>query len=283
VVGSWLPDAAAAAALAERHGLPTVAIAQGSDVNFLPTEYPWWSRMAANLTRRAAAAVYVSESLRTRGEAVGLSNMPSSVIPNGVDAGRFTLGPRRPRGNAILSVGHLTDVKGHRFLLEALRVLRHEHGIAASVRIVGVGPLREELLRAADALGIAEAVELVGALSGQTLVDAYHAADVFCLPSRAEGFASVIPEAMATGLPVVATDVGGSSEVVTPVTGALVPACEASALAAALAATLNRDWDPDVIRAAVVPRFTWDEVGRAFRRLVAEVVDEAPQAVGMAA
>lgn len=146
------------------------------------------------------------------------------------------------------TVGRLQAVKDQALLLNAAaRALAQQPQARARLRlvIVGDGPLRAQLQQSIDALGLREVAWLAGE---QADVPAWlRAFDLFALPSRSEGISNTILEAMACGLPVVATRVGGNAELVdAPATGTLVPAGDERALADALLAALS---DPAQARA----------------------------------
>jgi sugar transferase (PEP-CTERM/EpsH1 system associated) len=163
-----------------------------------------------------------------------------TVICNGVDTRRFQAHDRTTarRGLglpescvAIGSVGRLDPVKDHAGLIEAFA--RVSSDPRAILLIVGEGPFRGELERLIEARGLAGRVRLLGERHDVPQVLA--ALDVFVLSSLGEGIANAILEAMATGLPVIATRVGGNPElVVDGSTGMLVPSRSPEALAAAL-------------------------------------------------
>jgi glycosyltransferase involved in cell wall biosynthesis len=100
-------------------------------------------------------------------------------------------------------------------------------------------------------------VSLVGKVAHELLPDWFAACDLFCLPSHNEGVPNVVLEAMACGVPVLATRVGGIPEVVPEFAGVLVPVQDGPALAAALSAALARTWDTQRI-AAHARSFSWD-------------------------
>jgi len=158
------------------------------------------------------------------------------VIRCGVDLGAL---PRR-RGSGpstplrILTVARLSPEKGHLVLIDALRQLADQE-IAVDLRIVGNGPSEEAIRRHVEALGIAERVTLVGQLEPAQVMQELVAADVFCLPSFAEGIPVSIMEAMAVGVPVVTTFVGGIPELaVDDETALVVPPSNVDDLAAAI-------------------------------------------------
>jgi colanic acid/amylovoran biosynthesis glycosyltransferase len=144
----------------------------------------------------------------------------------GIDLARFTYAPR-PTPNEppiVVTVGRLSPEKGQLVLLDAVRILR-DRGIDVRARIVGGGPSAESLAARSAALGIADRVEFTGAIAPDQVAAELDAADVFCLASFAEGIPVSVMEALARGLPVVTTYVGGVAELVEDgVTGCIVPA-----------------------------------------------------------
>ena len=172
-------------------------------------------------------------------------------VYNGVDveeASRFSPTPddrsvdgqRSPGVFRLLSVGSLVGVKGHTTLIEVCRLLRQE-GCPVQCKIVGGGPERELLARRILEAGLTGIVELTGPLPLGDVYRAMRVADVFVLLSEIgvngyrDGFPTVILEAMAMGLPVVATWISGIPEMVEDqVTGLLVPERDPSAAGAAI-------------------------------------------------
>lgn len=158
-----------------------------------------------------------------------------AVIPNGIaplpPAERPVEGAGRP---VILYVGRLRTRKAVAVLVEAFARLREELPEATLV-LAGDGEQRPALEARVRELGLEEAVVFAGAQPRSAMAGHYAAADVFCLPSIYEGFPLAILEAMAAGLPVVATAVAGVPEAVADgVTGRVVPPEDAAALARAL-------------------------------------------------
>jgi colanic acid/amylovoran biosynthesis glycosyltransferase len=138
------------------------------------------------------------------------------VVHCGVDVDEFRPPRRHERADArlrILTVGRMLPLKGHALVLEAV-ALRRAAGSPVHLTLVGDGPERERLERLASDLGIDGDVTFVGAVPSDRIHAYYAAADVFCLPSLAEGIPIVLMEAMAMGLPVVATRIAGIPELV---------------------------------------------------------------------
>jgi sugar transferase (PEP-CTERM/EpsH1 system associated) len=191
---------------------------------------------------RTDAVLSVSSRLAARmARDVGFPEARIRTIRNGVDLRRFSSGDR-VAGRRLLgvsgeeivigTVGRLVPAKAQDVLVDALGLLKAD-GIAFRARIVGEGPLRGELQSRANARGLADCLRFTGTLD--RVEDVLAAFDLFVLSSASEGLSNTIQEAMAAGLPVVATDVGGADElVVHERTGVLVQAGSPPDLAGAL-------------------------------------------------
>jgi glycosyltransferase involved in cell wall biosynthesis len=139
----------------------------------------------------------------------------------------------------VLAVGRLVGGKGFALLLDALHALV-QRGRDVALTLVGDGPSRERLHAQAARLGLADRVEWVGALGQDEIRERYARADVFCLPSFAEGVPVVLMEAMAMAVPVVATRIAGIPELVEDgASGLLVTPGRADELADALGALVD--------------------------------------------
>jgi O-antigen/teichoic acid export membrane protein/glycosyltransferase involved in cell wall biosynthesis len=190
-------------------------------------------------------------------------------IGNGIDVRRFTP-VRRPERDevTITCVARLETVKNHDLLLDAAAVLRRR-GVRFRLRLVGDGPRHAALADRARALGLEDVVEFLGRRADVERLLA--TSDIATLVSVREGIPRAVLEAMASGLPVVATDVPGTREAVGHrETGLLVPLGDGEALADALAflaARPNaRHWMGRRGRALAVKRFDERSVIEALRR-----------------
>ena len=155
---------------------------------------------------------------------------PAAPSPDRVAALRARAGDGAP---IVAVVASLTRKKGHDCLLRAIAMLR-ERGVACHVLLAGEGPERVRLESLAADLGLGGVVQFLGALPGSA--DVLAVADLFVLPSIAEGMPLALLEAMQAGKAVVATAVGGVPEVIQPeVNGILVPPADAPTLADAMA------------------------------------------------
>ena len=169
----------------------------------------------------------------------------------------------------IGSVGRLSEQKGYTYLLRALTTILTKWP-AARVILIGDGELRGALEAEAAALGVAHAITFVGARADAGAL--YPALDLFVLPSLWEGLPTVVLESMASGVPVVATDIPGTCDLVQEgVTGWLAPPADPSGLSQAILRALD---DPiqrvAIARHAaeqVVPRYTMDAIARQYAEL----------------
>jgi colanic acid/amylovoran biosynthesis glycosyltransferase len=193
-----------------------------------------------------------------------------ALVRCGVDPERFApgvvAGGEAPGGSGgagsvrVLAVGRLVGGKGFALLVDAVHALV-ARGRDVALTVVGDGPSREHLHAQAARLGLGDRVEWVGALGQDEIREAYARADVFCLPSFAEGVPVVLMEAMAMEVPVVATRIAGIPELIEEgESGLLVTPARADELADAI----GRLVDDPALRA---------RLGAAGRRAVLEGYD----------
>ena len=142
----------------------------------------------------------------------------------------------------VICTGSLIPRKGQRFLLEAVSRLQTQ-GVHVQVDLAGDGETREALRSQAQALGIADRVTLLGNVDHAELLNRYSEGryDAFVLPSLHEGISIALIEAMSRELPVVATDVGGTRELLTEGAGQLIPAQDVESLVEALSLLVRNE------------------------------------------
>jgi glycosyltransferase involved in cell wall biosynthesis len=244
-----LPVGLTAALVGRAAGLPVVLTEHTGPFESLIAGSPLRRRLAAWTLANVAAVVPVSQALARQMRPHLAPSVPLEVVPNPVDVAAFAaaLGPR-PGRDRLIFVGRLAPEKRLADLLAALRSLRLDRP-NATLRLVGEGPERPALARAAGDLGLGAAVSFAGRLDRAGVAAELAAADLLVLPSEAETFGCVLVEALAAGRPAVATRCGGPEEIVVPAVGALAPVGDPPALAAALAETLERAFDPATLSA----------------------------------
>jgi glycosyltransferase involved in cell wall biosynthesis len=247
---------------------------------------PWVTIPAAKwVYPRLDAVVCVSEGLRERAALMGVDQESIRVIPNGVDVARvreLAAAPPpawMPDEDYVVGLGRLVRQKGFDLLIEAhARVLAD--GASHKLVIVGEGQDRAALEALAVRHGVADSVLLPGFLENPFPVLAR--ASLFCLPSRYEGFGLVLAEALALGLPVVATDcVSGPSDVLDGGRlGQLVEVESVDALAAAIGAHFK---SPDTLGskanlAAREGRHSISDAARRYADLFDHLLSAPPRA-----
>jgi len=269
------PDGYAATLLGRWLGVPVTITLRGTEQR--QARDPALAPKLRAALERATRVFAVSESLRQVALGLGIAAGKVRVVGNGVDLARFN---PLPRGEAraalglaadapvLVSVGGLCERKGFHRVIERLPALRERFPGLVYLVVGGPGPegdLGPQLRAQVAAAGLDEAVRFLGPLPPEALRGPLSAADVFVLATRNEGWANVFLEAMACGLPVVTTAVGGNAEVVCRAElGSVVPFGDGQALESAIADALARDWDADTIRRYAAAN-TWD-------RRVAELV-----------
>ena len=264
---SIVPDGLAVALLGQWTATPATCLGRGTDVHDVARSD--LSRSCVHYTLRHSTAVaVVARQLATT--LVGITDArPITILPNGVDLDRFVPGDRAvarsalgldPSARIIAFVGRLVAGKGIETLLDALPRVADHHDV--QLALIGTGPLAPVVEAHARRLGVADRVRLTGEVAHGDVPAWLRASDVFALPSVAEGFPNTVREALACGLPVVATPVGDLPRIITSEVGCLVPVGDPAALASALDRTLAVPWDAASIRRHVAG-MTWEANARA--------------------
>jgi len=248
------PDGYAAGLLGRWLGKPVTITLRGTEVRH--AQSPAMRRRVCRALQRATHVFAVSGSLARLAVTLGTDPEKVTVVGNGVDLEMFRPLPRaeaRARlgipadARVLITVGGLCERKGFHRVIEHLPALRRAHPRLLYLVVGGASPegdWRARLAAQARELQVSDCVRFLGAMPQEELRVPLSAADVFVLASSNEGWANVLLEAMACGLPVVATDVGGSAEVVCrPELGSVVPFGQPAALHGALHAALARTWD----------------------------------------
>jgi glycosyltransferase involved in cell wall biosynthesis/predicted O-methyltransferase YrrM len=275
----WRPDVVHAHVYSA--GIPALILARLSGAPMVVTEHytgfergliTGYDRFAARVAFRGADLVApVSANLAREVRAVE-PRARVRVVENVVDGEVFRPGARaRSDGGArLLTVAALAPKKGHADLLDAVAQVR-DHG-PVSLDLVGDGELRGELRERARRLGLAETVRFHGELPKERVAELMREADLFVLPSLFENLPCVLIEAMASGLPSVATAVGGVPDLLDAGGGILCPPRDPRALAAAISEALERRdaFDSAALAEAARRRFGYE----AFERTWTEIYDE---------
>jgi len=211
----YYPDGIAVALISKVLNIPFLISARGTDINlisdyFLPKKMILW---AANL---ASGSITVSQALKDKMIEIGADQDKIHVLRNGIDLDLFKILNKEEckkkygiTQKALLSVGNLIELKGHHLIIEAMQQLE-----GFQLIIVGKGDREKKLKLLVNQLNLNDRVTFLGEKKQPELVEIYNASDAFVLASSREGMANVLLESIACGTPVIATDVGGASEVV---------------------------------------------------------------------
>ncbi len=253
------PDAFAAACLAKHYQRPLVVKCHGSDVNIIPKHRLRRKQMLWGF-KQAKYIVVVSDALKQRLIELGVTAEKIRVIYNGVDNSIFYPDPsltqtEKKIQRLILFVGRLTPEKGALDLLTAFLPLAKADP-TVDLHYIGLGASATSILQQAAQAELINRIHISPPVPHAELNRWYNRADVVCLPSYNEGVPNVLLEAMACGTPVVATNVGGIPEIVTPQTGLLVAKAQPQELRESLSQSLSMSWDKTTIQSHS-KRFNW--------------------------
>jgi glycosyltransferase involved in cell wall biosynthesis len=231
-----LPSGAVAWVLKTLFNIPYVVSLRGGDVpGFRPYDFWLYHRLAVPFLRiiwHAAGAVVANSRGLRQLAATFDTRTKILVVPNGVECDRFRREDRTWSQTRLLSVGRVVYQKGLDLALEALGGLQH---LGWEWFIAGDGPQLEALRQQVKQKRVEDRVHLLGWMSSEMLIREYQAASLFVFPSRHEGMPNAVLEAMASGLPVIASRIAGNEElVVSGETGLLVPPGDVRALREAL-------------------------------------------------
>lgn len=248
------PDGYAASLLGRWFKVPVTITLRGTEVTL--SKFPGRRKRILAALKNASRVFAVAESLKLHVTRLGAQAGKIKVIGNGVDTEVFhpvdKLQARRSLGideqtKVLISVGGLVERKGFHRVLEILPELLKSYPDLVYLIVGGDSPegnIRSRLEQQAESLGLTKQVRFLGAKPSYELKTALSAADVFVLATANEGWANVFLEAMACGLPVITTDVGGNREVVCAENlGTIVPFGDTPALLAALNQALQKQWD----------------------------------------
>lgn len=265
----FYPDGVAAHLLSQKFGKPFVVTARGSDLT-QHTADPHERQQIISAANAATALITVSASLKEELVNLGIGRSRIAVLRNGVETNLFK--PLSANENAaqagagrfrMVSVGALIPRKAHEIAIRAMSLLPD-----CELAIAGVGPMQGELALLISKLGLSERVTLLGEIAHRDLPIHYGKADLMVLVSSREGWANVILEALACGTPVVASNVGGASEIIrSEAAGRVLDTRTPEALAEAI--TALRASRPDRARTRkYAEAFGWKPVARANSRLL---------------
>lgn len=287
-----VPDGFAGVKTAEALGIPCVCTFHGSDIN----RYPYYNRLCMELVRYVISGTdrifAVSGALKKRAEQLAKPKNPVLPIYNGCDTSVFKYdGENRSQKRKDLGIpqdasvmcfaGHLIKEKGIFELLGSFEQLSEKFE-GLHLMIIGEGPSHMKLEKEVLRLNSRARVHLVGQIAHNEMSLYLSASDIFVLPSYNEGLPVSIIEAMACALPVISTNVGGISEIVTNgVSGVITDVKNVGLLTKAIEKLLK---DPGLMkqfgsagRAIVEKRFSWERSANNLYNAYIETMDLSKQ------
>lgn len=252
VLSSWaFPDGVVGAWLKKRYGFRLFIQCLGSDINM--HQQHWLRRIQLRSAfKKADGVVTVSQDLAQKVTAIEPSSRVRTIY-NGVDFQRFPLISRTLNSTDIVFIGNMITTKGVFELLQALKLLATPE---IRLHMVGSGPELKRLKVLAEQLGISGQITFHGALPHADVATVLHQCKLLVLPSYREGVPNVIMESLASGIPVVATRVGGIPEVVSQQSGILIDSYQPTDIAHGIQTAISAEWEPAKIRHSVA-EFTW--------------------------
>jgi len=280
IYSSWVyPDGFAGMRLAKLMRKPFVVEALGSDVNMYCKTLSC-RKIIKKVFLSAAKVITVSRDLKDKIADLGVPKEKISVIYSGIDHDLFYPADKSESRNRlkipmddkiVLFVGNLVRLKGVDLFLKALETSKNKNWKAV---IVGDGELSLSLQRMAKKLQLTNRVKFVGPCPHEDISLWINASDVLCLPSLSEGVPNVILEGWACGTPVVASDVGGVSEVFDDSNvGELIEPNNVEAIARGIENVLSKEWDKNYIYCKALS-YSWNNTAEKIFGVIKESFDE---------
>lgn len=231
----WMISAWIALKIKGIRGGPVVARLSGSDIYF--TRFCILSGIVRNTLNQADAIICQDQAFSNQLVSIGIQPDKIHVIPNGIDLASFKPSDKTqartqlrlsPKKLLVLTIGGLSPHKGHEYLLEAIpEILRTIHDV--EFIFIGAGDMRSKLSHLVWQLKLESHVRFMPMQKSDNIPLWLNAADIFVLPSLSEGTPNVLLEAMACGLPCVASKVGGVPELIQDGENGLLAAPKSSA------------------------------------------------------
>lgn len=186
-----------------------------------------------------------------------------NVINNGVDTDKFYPAAKPVKEPVVLCTSRLAPRKGIEYLIGAMTLIPD-----AKLILAGGGQFEGKMKKLTAKLGLSRQIKFLGRIPHDRLPSIYRRAKIFVLPSLSESQSNSLLEAWACGLPLVATDTGGNSEIVNERNGILIPPADSRTLAGAVKQSLNRPWP----KLKMGSKFLWPEAAKKYLQLYAQII-----------
>jgi len=276
IVNSELwPGLELALGLKSKVNVPLLSIMIGSDILIQPDRYRGWKEIKTKIDNGVDLNICVSEEMIEVSKSQRqLKNL--KLLHNGFDSKSFFIKPEevdRSRSQIkLVSVGHFQRVKGHDILLEAMKIIESKHKGLYTLSLRGDGDLYEAYAYYVKAHNLENVVRFVGPIDNLRSFLVEH--DFFILPSRSEGLPAAPLEAMACGLPVISSNVGGMLELIDERQNGLFFEKENSEdLANKIIDATQNEWDRFEISNTTRARYGWDSWANTLVSFINEFKD----------
>ena len=217
----WVyPDGYGSTLAAKKFNLPVAVHALGCDINEY-TKFPIRRKLITQALTNSDINIVKSQELKTKIEDLGIDKNKTKVVHNGVNQQKFKRVPKTEARKKLglneqqrfcLFVGNFQIEKGLNFLISAFEGLRE---LDVKLLVIGSGPLESEVKQQVAQSDLQDKINFIGRVDHSVVPDYLAAADLLCLPSLREGCPNVVLESLSCGTPVVASNVGAVSDIIT--------------------------------------------------------------------
>ena len=271
VYGHYLGGCSMALAIKRKYGLPAVGIEHWSRLGFSNIE---------KAVRKEAARTYPYMDCQISVSSALKDNIKRNIgietlVVNNMIGTEFHYEPKARYSNKVnfVTTGNLLPVKGFDNLINAFNKLNLPPD-TWSLNIIGGGKERANLQQLIDSVGLGENIHLCGRKNREGVIEMLHNSDVYIMSSRSETFGVAAIEALACGLPVIATDCGGARDFVTKENGVICPVNEVDGLSESIRYMMNhyQAYDRTKIAEDCQKRFSSEAIGKQLEGIFEEVL-----------
>ncbi|MBR3730776.1 MAG: glycosyltransferase [Bacteroidales bacterium] len=269
--GHYLVNASTALAAKKKYGIPVVGIEHWSELGYanIKKNVKKW---AGKTYKDLDCLLTVSSALR---ENILKNFDVDSVVVNNMVGHEFCYAPTEREGKVVrfVTTGNLLPVKGFDNLVNAFSKL-HLSPETWTLNIIGGGKERESLQQQIDSVGLSNNIHLLGRKNREGVIEMLHKSDVYVMSSRSETFGVAAIEALACGLPVIATDCGGARDFVTKENGKICAVDDIQKLSEAILYMYKNNGDYDRAQIAVdcQKRFSSEAIGKQLEGVFEKVI-----------
>jgi len=252
---------------------PYVVTVLGSDI-YQGAQNPIIARISKFVLLHSSKVISISRALAEETISLGIPAEKIELVYSGINTDVFHPG-KKEKGKYLLFVGSLIERKGVQYLIPAFKQIIKVHPGYRLV-IIGEGSDKDKLLELTHKLGLSEQVQFLGNRPQSEVSDWMRQAAMFICPSLEEALGQVLLEGLASGVPIIASNVGGIPELITPEVGIVVQPADPDALADAMHHLLIDGQRMEEMgkmgRRKVMQHFTWNSVARRLLEIYSEVI-----------